>query len=674
MRTWARIAAGFGASLLAAGLLTAPGAPAGATLTGAPGAPVTTASAVALAASDPAGTAYRQESVRAMTWNICGEAGGSRGDAGFCPYRNEPQRKVDAVVDVINQRRLDAVMLQEICSGAPGSHLDLLQAALGPGWSTTWAEMRRPDGRADCRGGLAGTLGIAVAVRGSITERTETALPMPAGVLKTPKLLCVRVAGWTTRICATHISHDTETEFGPQIAKVTEVVGDEPWVLLGGDFNSSYPYSTDTLKSLYDRFAECDEQAYYPGEAANEPTHMNNGSDEEEPRPATKLDYLFGRAGFTNCDSWQQLADTTRNVSTSTEPPSGISDHAPVYGYTRGAPLAGWRLDAGGGTVAADWTGHGRTGTLAGGVTWSAERAGSVALDGTGTVATAGPVVDTTRGFTLSAWAKAAPGAPISVLASQDAQRTSGFMLWYDPTGPTWRFGMPVADADGWNVDEVRSSVAARTGVWTHLVASYDAAAGQLRLYVDGAAAGTRSHTARWSATGPFVLGRDRINGNPNALWRGGIDDVQLYDYPFTAAEVAALRADQRLLPLVPTGATTVPAATDPADPGCHQNGGYGSVATATPRLSVTVAHGDPTVPVRADSSIWDNTDPSQPQPIRLGGPGSASGYVTGGGTVSVPVPPLLDGHQYGWYARAADASATSATMPVCHFRVRLAP
>ena len=48
--------------------------------------------------------------------------------------------------------------------------------------------------------------------------------------------------------------------------------------------------------------------------------------------------------------------------------------------------------------------------------------------------------------------------------------------------------------------------------------------------------------------------------------------------------------------------------------------------------------------------------------------PGSASAYVTGAGTVSVPVPALIEGHSYGWYVRSSDGTTTTATAPVCHF------
>jgi hypothetical protein len=58
-----------------------------------------------------------------MTWNICGEAGGpiptpANPSPAYCPYRNQPQVKADAVAEVIGVRRLNAVILQEVCASA----------------------------------------------------------------------------------------------------------------------------------------------------------------------------------------------------------------------------------------------------------------------------------------------------------------------------------------------------------------------------------------------------------------------------------------------------------------------------------------------------------------------------------------------------------------------------
>lgn len=329
------------------------------------------------------------------------------------------------------------------------------------------------------------------------------------------------------------------------------------------------------------------------------------------------------------------------------------------------------RLTDGSGQTAADSSGSGQSGTLSGGVAWSTAHGGSSAFDGSsGQIAASGPVVDTSAGFTVSTWAYVPAGAPTGAALSEDQTNISGFILWYNAGDDTWRFGMPASDSTGWDIDEVIPSAKAATGVWTQLTAVYDHRAGTETLYVNGTAVGSVAHNPVSAAAGPFVAGRDQVNGHANAYWSGGLQDVRAFDYAFTPAEVRNLATGLA----APTGTVTIPAAaafagdTGPGDPGCHTNAPYGTVPTLTPALSATVLDADPSKPVHADFGIWDDTDSSQPQPITMGGPGSASASVTGAGTVSVIVPTLVPGHLYGWHARTDDGSATGPTSAVCHF------
>ncbi|MFJ8402159.1 hypothetical protein ACIQ9K_17000 [Streptomyces microflavus] len=138
---------------------------------------------------------------------------------------------------------------------------------------------------------------------------------------------------------------------------------------------------------------------------------------------------------------------------------------------------------------------------------------------------------------------------------------------------------------------------------------------------------------------------------------------METYDYPMTAAQ--ALSHSRTLT--APTARAALPSA---AGAGCQALGGYGTVSSRTPTLTVHVAHPDPSKQVWAEFGLWDNTDPAQPQPVALGTPGSASGKVVGRGTVSLTVPALIDGHSYGWRARTADGTTSSAISSNCHFRV----
>lgn len=644
---------------------------------------VVSAGATATSPGDPTASAYVATSVRAATWNICGEAGGATPvDLGYCPDRNRPDVKADAIADVVRQRDLNAVLLQEVCSGnaddgsgnsssdpANPSDLEWIASRLGPEWTFRWATVVRPDGRSDCRGGLSGTLSVAIGVKGTITWSHAVPLPVPLGEgADRAQVLCVGVADWDSHVCTTHLANiDDPSVYAAEVETVRSEVAGYPSVVLGGDFNTGIP---DNLQALYGTLAECDQQSYLPGDANNEATHFTYTPG--APYTGRKIDYLFSTSGFTGCDSWTEKADqadysTQPSCSPTATPvlcvPTGISDHAPLYGYTKGGPVLDWGLADGTGDTASDGSGN-SPGALSGGAVWSMDHAGSLLLDGRdGAVTAPGPALDTSRSFTVSAWAKVDPSAGTSVVLSQDGAKASGVMLWYNQPDDTWRFGMQRSDATGWNVDQAVSTQPARTGTWTRLAGVFDAAHGTLTLYVDGVAAGSAVHTTRWSATGPFVAGRDRVSGAPNAFWKGALQSVRAFDYPMTAAEVASFASETT----APTGNRTVPD-TGSSDPGCTAFAPYGTVPSTTPALTVQTVAADPSAAARGEFSIWDDTDPDLPQPVVMGGPGSASGWVTGGGEVSVTTPPLVPGHLYGWHARTNTASGISATGPVCHF------
>lgn len=69
----------------------------------------------------------------------------------------------------------------------------------------------------------------------------------------------------------------------------------------------------------------------------------------------------------------------------------------------------------------------------------------------------------------------------------------------------------------------------AQPGVWTNLVAVYNATTKTAQLYVDGTLAGSTIYTA-WSATVPFTIGRDKYSGSPADDLAGSIADVQTWN------------------------------------------------------------------------------------------------------------------------------------------------
>jgi hypothetical protein len=125
-------------------------------------------------------------------------------------------------------------------------------------------------------------------------------------------------------------------------------------------------------------------------------------------------------------------------------------------------------------------------------------------------------------------------------VASQDGTRLSGFFLQFSAQDNRWAFTMTAADADNAVPTRALSSAAPAINAWTHLAGVYDAEAGQLRLYVNGALQSSAAYSAGWQANGGLVIGRARWNGNPVDFFAGSVDEVRTFDRALTVADLTA--------------------------------------------------------------------------------------------------------------------------------------
>ncbi|WP_232283996.1 LamG-like jellyroll fold domain-containing protein [Saccharomonospora glauca] len=156
--------------------------------------------------------------------------------------------------------------------------------------------------------------------------------------------------------------------------------------------------------------------------------------------------------------------------------------------------------------------------------------------------------VDTAESFSVAAWVKPSTAEGNRTIVSQDGEHVSGFQLQSTSNGE-WAFAMFGEDAVGGGDvhSRVRSSQRVEPEVWTHVAGVYDAAAQQLRLYVDGRPAGVRAHSGAWTASGPLAIGRALWSDNHVDHFSGSIDEVRVYDRVLTNSEVALL-AQQAVL------------------------------------------------------------------------------------------------------------------------------
>jgi hypothetical protein len=245
---------------------------------------------------------------------------------------------------------------------------------------------------------------------------------------------------------------------------------------------------------------------------------------------------------------------------------AGNVSNTATYRFEVAAPQATgiWRMDEGAGTTVADgsWVRVKSPLTLTDGPVWTdgphelfGSRAGDHALrlDGIDDRAlTAGPVMDTSRSFVVSAHVMLAPDADLSrsqVVLAQRGVHVSPFALGWRADcrsgAGCWQFSMRKADTPTPASVAVSapSGVGAQAGKWVHLTAAYDVFSDQLSLYTctigtpteptpaePVRTTSTATMTTPWESTGAFVVGRDEWNDGQTSFFKGRIDNVRVFD------------------------------------------------------------------------------------------------------------------------------------------------
>jgi hypothetical protein len=159
----------------------------------------------------------------------------------------------------------------------------------------------------------------------------------------------------------------------------------------------------------------------------------------------------------------------------------------------------------------------------------------------TGSGATSGALLDTTRSYTVSAWVNlASANASPQTAVSQAGTVHSVFELGYQDagdTGNTNAFCFSVFWQDTttpFQVTRACSASALATNTWVHLAGVYDAVSGTVTLYVNGGTANggvtvTTPGNKTFATTGPFMVGRAGTTSVVGAPFGGRVDNVRVY-------------------------------------------------------------------------------------------------------------------------------------------------
>ncbi|MDI6775425.1 MAG: S8 family serine peptidase, partial [Verrucomicrobiota bacterium] len=205
-----------------------------------------------------------------------------------------------------------------------------------------------------------------------------------------------------------------------------------------------------------------------------------------------------------------------------------------------------WKLDETDGTVAADSSGGGNTGTLLNGATWTAGWVGrgALALDGANACVQAANSENLQVGkyaedLSVAFWIRLEQGATGSWrnMAHKGAVNTERtFTMQMRPNNNCVRYRISTVGND----NEATNSIGeVAVNAWTHM--AYLKSGNTLSLYLNGVPDSSMQLTGGAVAVndGPLYLGR--------TPWVAGVkcemDDVRVYNFALTADEVAALYA-----------------------------------------------------------------------------------------------------------------------------------
>lgn len=298
------------------------------------------------------------------------------------------------------------------------------------------------------------------------------------------------------------------------------------WYLLTGVFNGA----TQDLELYVDGVRV--QSARFPGES------LQNGGY------GYQRTFIAGEPGATASGGVDDVriysrALTATEIAGMTGASAAASAPASLVGH--------WKLDESSGITAADSSPSGATGTLNGPAAWSPAGGrfnGALVLPGSG-YADLGPTpaLGNLSSITVSAWYKPSAANDVRDLIVWDSGSFDYFRLSIKDAGSVNLMGgwFAIHTASGEQKTVQFSKADWNTSVWYLLTGTFDSATKELRIYVNGALAGSVALPGAELRKGAWGTQRAYIGGEPGAGLRGAVDDVRVYNRALTAAEIAVL-------------------------------------------------------------------------------------------------------------------------------------
>ena len=251
-----------------------------------------------------------------------------------------------------------------------------------------------------------------------------------------------------------------------------------------------------------------------------------------------KLDMNQGKAAVWGATSTDSSGVGTWDAANEYCPPRSSG--------TCTAPVGEWKFDEKTGTTANDTSGNGNTGSFNGNPTWShageCQEGACLDFDGSSDYISTnnGNSVKGLTQVTIEAWFNPSVLDSTSKNIYSEARNTDGsfrLQLAIDSDNRLI-FGGRAPDTDSYTtwVDDSRSLSADR---WYHLAAVFDSVSDVHHIYLDGQDASASVTEAAFDNTNPETVPKIGAGPNGNEPFPGKIDNVRIYNYARTAAQVA---------------------------------------------------------------------------------------------------------------------------------------
>jgi hypothetical protein len=231
--------------------------------------------------------------------------------------------------------------------------------------------------------------------------------------------------------------------------------------------------------------------------------------------------------------------------------------------------VAWWKFDEAEGSIVGDSSGNNFAGTLIGNPQWQpagGKIGGALAFDGVDDYIDCGshPSLNFTEGVSVAAWIKLAGPAKDQKIVSNQGYVSGYKVSIYDNKVELEIRGGSFAINRG-----VEGGTVLEPGTWYHIVGTYRQG-GSIKTYVNAKLDRELETTIILApSTGTLKMGRESIDSLSDLYWFNGLmDDLRIYNYPLSQAEIMALYSGE----ILPTTTQTEVPATVEEEPGTGSN------------------------------------------------------------------------------------------------------